>query len=115
MNGVSGFCSSLKILCTINEPQAMDKTQHKILFSRNKVTFDDSFKANIRLMCKQANTAFNSKKSFVSTQSNKRNVILYYIKNQLDATLAVLFINHCKITLHVSDAFCVHHEEYQQL
>ena len=29
----------------------------------------------------------------------------YYIKNQQDATLAVLFINHCKITLHVSDAF----------
>jgi len=34
-------------------------------------------------------------------------VILYYIKNQHDATLAVLFISHCKITLHVSDAFCV--------
>ena len=32
---------------------------------------------------------------------------LYYIKNQQDATLAVLFISHCKITLHVSDAFCV--------
>ena len=39
-------------------------------------------------------------------------VTLYYIKNQLDATLAVLFISHCKITLHVSDAFCVHHQEY---
>ena len=37
---------------------------------------------------------------------------IYYIKNQLDATLAVLFISHCKITLHVSDAFCVHHQEY---
>ena len=37
---------------------------------------------------------------------------LYYIKNQLYATLAVLFISHCKITLHVSDAFCVHHQEY---
>jgi hypothetical protein len=35
-----------------------------------------------------------------------------YIKNQLDAPLAVLFISHCKITLHVSDAFCVHHQEY---
>ena len=39
-------------------------------------------------------------------------ITLYYIKNQLDATLAVLFISHCKITLHVSDAFCVHHQEY---
>ena len=39
-------------------------------------------------------------------------VSLYYIKNQQDATLAVSFISHCKITLHVSDAFCVHHQEY---
>ena len=37
---------------------------------------------------------------------------VYYIKYQQDATLAVLFISHCKITLHVSDAFCVHHQEY---
>ena len=36
----------------------------------------------------------------------------YYIKNQQDATLAVLFISNCKITLHVSDAFCVHNQEY---
>jgi hypothetical protein len=36
----------------------------------------------------------------------------YYIKNQQDATLAVSFISHGKITLHVSDAFCVHHQEY---
>ena len=28
--------------------------------------------------------------------------IIYYIKNQQDATLAVLFISNCKITLHVS-------------
>jgi hypothetical protein len=39
-------------------------------------------------------------------------ITIYYIKNQQDATLAVLFISHCKITLHVSDAFCVHHQEY---
>ena len=32
---------------------------------------------------------------------------VHYIKNQLDATLAVLFISHCKITLHVSDATVV--------
>ena len=31
-------------------------------------------------------------------------ITLYYIKNQQDANLAVLFIGHCKITLHVSDA-----------
>ena len=37
---------------------------------------------------------------------------LYYIKNQQDATLAVSFFTHCKITLHVSDAFCVHLQEY---
>jgi len=36
----------------------------------------------------------------------------YYIKNQQGATLAVLFISNCKITLHVSEAFCVHHQEY---
>ena len=34
-------------------------------------------------------------------------ITLYYIKNQQDATLAVLFISHCNVTLHVSDAFCV--------
>ena len=39
-------------------------------------------------------------------------ITLYYIKNQLDATLPVLFISNCKITLHVSDAFCIHHQEY---
>ena len=32
-------------------------------------------------------------------------VSLYYIRNQQDATLAVSFISHCKITLHASDAF----------
>jgi len=35
---------------------------------------------------------------------------IYYIKNQQDATLAVLFISNCKITLHDLDAFCVHHQ-----
>ena len=39
-------------------------------------------------------------------------ISLYCIKNQQDATLAVLFISNCKITPHVSDAFCVHHQEY---
>ena len=38
-------------------------------------------------------------------------ISLYYIKNQQDATLAVLFITNCKITLNVSDAFCFHHQE----
>ena len=37
---------------------------------------------------------------------------IYYIRNQQDAPLAVSFISHCKITLHVSDGFCVHHQEY---
>ena len=37
---------------------------------------------------------------------------VYCIKKKQDATLAVLFINHCKITLHVSGAFYVHHQEY---
>jgi hypothetical protein len=36
-------------------------------------------------------------------------------KIKLDATLAVLFISNCKITLNVSDAFCAHHQEYQKL
>ena len=44
--------------------------------------------------------------------SHKYYIILYYVKNQQDATLAVLFISNCKITLDVSDAFCVHHQEY---
>jgi len=39
-------------------------------------------------------------------------VSLYCTRNQQDATLAVSFISHCKITLHVSDAFCVYHQEY---
>jgi len=24
----------------------------------------------------------------------------------------LFFINHCKFSLHVSDAFCAHHQEY---
>ena len=36
----------------------------------------------------------------------------HYIRNQQDATLALSFISHCKITLHVSEAFCIHHQEY---
>ena len=40
------------------------------------------------------------------------NISVYYTKNQQDATLEILFISHCKITLHVSEAFCVHHQEY---
>jgi hypothetical protein len=39
-------------------------------------------------------------------------ITLYYIKNQLDGALVVLFISHCKITLRVSDAFCIHRQEY---
>ena len=37
---------------------------------------------------------------------------LYYVKNQQDATLAVLFISNCKITVHVSDVHHVHHQQY---
>jgi hypothetical protein len=37
---------------------------------------------------------------------------LYYIKNQQYATLAVLFISNCKITVHVSEASRVHHQEF---
>jgi len=36
--------------------------------------------------------------------------VLY--KEPTDTTMAVLFISHCKITLHVSEAFCIHHQEY---
>jgi len=39
-------------------------------------------------------------------------ISLYYIKSQQDATLVVLFISNWKITLHVSDAFWSHHQEY---
>ena len=47
-----------------------------------------------------------------SNFSIARIVSLYYIRNQEDATLAVLLINHCKITLHVSDTFWAQHQEY---
>jgi len=39
-------------------------------------------------------------------------ISLYYTNNQQDATLAVLFISNCKITLHVSGASRVHQQEY---
>ena len=40
------------------------------------------------------------------------NLHIYYIRNQRDATLAVLFINNCSNTLHVSDVYRVRHQEY---
>jgi len=33
-------------------------------------------------------------------------------KEPTDATLAVLFISNCKITLHVSDVHRFHHQKY---
>ena len=53
MNSVSGFGSTLKILCAVNKPQAMDNIQHKIFFPRHKIIIGDSFKENKKLMCKQ--------------------------------------------------------------
>ena len=44
--------------------------------------------------------------------TRKHGIEICFIKNQQDATLAVLFISNCKITLHVSDAFCFHNQEY---
>ena len=35
----------------------------------------------------------------------KLHIDLYYVKYQQDATLAVLFISNCKITLHVFGCF----------
>jgi len=43
-------------------------------------------------------TVFKSVRFFVN-----KPVCIYYIRNQQDATLAVSFISHCKIILHVSD------------
>ena len=43
------------------------------------------------------------------------NLDIYYIKNKRDATLAVWFINNCMNTLHVSDAYRLHHQEYIKL
>ena len=43
-----------------------------------------------------------------SSAYKESNKILYYVRNQQDATLAVSFISHCKITLHVSDAFWIY-------
>jgi len=42
-------------------------------------------------------------------------ISLHYVKNQRDTTFAVMFISNCKITLHVSDALCAHHQEYLKL
>jgi len=53
-----------------------------------------------------------SKTTDLEYSTKQVNKMLYYIRNQQDATLAVLFISHCKITLHVTDAFCFHHQEY---
>ena len=58
------------------------------------------------------NTLMNLAEQLLAPPEGFTVIGLYYIKKQQDATLAVLFINHCKITLHVSDAFCVHHQEY---
>jgi len=55
---------------------------------------------------------YNIRKIEKKTFKVTKHYDLYYIKNQQDATLAVLFIRHCKITLHVSGAFCVHHQVY---
>jgi hypothetical protein len=48
---------------------------------------------------------------------NERNVRLIETKFMLykeptRCNIGSVFISHCKITLHVSDAFCVHHQEY---
>ena len=55
---------------------------------------------------------FQTKISVSEPVLKLRDEIIYCIKNQQDATLALLFISNCKITLHVSDASCVHHQEY---
>jgi hypothetical protein len=38
--------------------------------------------------------------------------VLILLNNQHDAALSSLFIIHCKITVHVSGAFCTNHQEY---
>ena len=40
---------------------------------------------------------------------------LCYVRNQRNATLAVLFISNCKITLLISNDLCAHHQEYLKL
>ena len=74
--------------------------------------------------CKKDTRCSNKETSVRSLSTNMDNFVcvcvfevpciisLYYIKDQQDATLAVLFISHCKIALYASDAFCVHHQEY---
>jgi len=49
---------------------------------------------------------------YYDARSKIHQITIYFIKKELDATLVVLFISHCKITLHVSNVFCVHHQEY---
>jgi len=47
-----------------------------------------------------------------SRNTNQCTILCILLNNQRDASLAVLFISHCKITLHVSGALCTHHQEY---
>ena len=51
-------------------------------------------------------------RNFVSNWSHQKNPVIYYIRKKHDATLAVLFINNLKNTLHVSDVCRVHHQGY---
>jgi len=68
---------------------------------------------DVFLLYLSSNTVLCTQKFYFIFSLNSRQLhITYYIKDQQDATLAVLFISHCKITVHVSDAFCVHHQEY---
>ena len=62
----------------------------------------------VGMFCSSSYLIINS--DIRSSLNSNFEYILY--KEPTDATLAVLFISHCKITLHVSDAFCVHHQEY---
>ena len=64
---------------------------------KSQIVFHTLSVGHVVVLCsrKHFQVCYSISKCFVS---------LYYIKNQQDATLAVLFINHCKITLRVSDA-----------
>ena len=83
-----------------------------ILLINNAFNNDDNTRALLVYLETSATVIFCKHKNSQDKQF-KGITILYYIKSQQDATLAVLFINHCKITLHISDAFCVHHHEYK--
>jgi hypothetical protein len=99
-------CFNLKMEALWYSRKSVFANRHGVMFHKNRLFDKHHFVRN----CTTRFTTVNSLQLFMFDFPCI--ITLLYIKNQRDATLAVLFISNCKITLHVSDAFCVHHQEY---